>query len=175
MVALLTIFIPTLIACKPKEDSSIEHKSLYGIAFYQKIANDEMWEICQEKPSKVNSQIKTEENKIVYENIPASLLLIYSQDAITTESKADCFTLNTTCREKQTNGTKFSFEIEKAIECTQMLAYYIFKLDSTYQLSFAKHLTKIDDGSTVSIDFEDEISVNFEVTFRNNLTISEKY
>lgn len=166
--------MPTAFACKPKEEEP-EPKPIYGIAVYQKDNADKMWNTYLSKPNKINNLILTENDEIIYDDMPSLLLFVYSKSEITPESKPEDFLTNTTMSNPIIDNNKIEFEIEKGLEVKEILIYYIYKSEETYYLVFAKHETNITDSSQIELEPENNLTTKIKVTLKNNLSTTEKY
>lgn len=170
----MAIIMPTTLACKPKEEQP-EPKPIYGIAVYQKDSHDKMWNTYLEKQNKANKLILTENDLIVYEDIPSLLLFVYSKSEITPESKPEDFLTNTTMKNPIIGNNKIEFEIEKGLEVNEILIYYIYKSEETYYLVFDRHLTNVADGTALELKPENSSISKITIKFRNNISTTEKY
>ena len=170
------VFPVSAIACSNKSENS-ENKIFVGIAFYQKLENNLNWTKFNGKPNTINNIISTKDNKLVLDENPELLFYIYTQNEITSNTTDADFISNTTKDEVSISNNTMSFRLERMIEDTEILIYYIYKLkDNSYYLEYKETKTSI---TKATENFELEIThplINkITLTLETNLTIKNEY
>lgn len=162
-------------SCKPNQDDKNIKRDFYGVAFYQKIDGDSSWSTIKNKPSKATNLITTVDDEIIYSDFPATLFYVYSKTTITQNTDANCFTTNTTINQTLIKDNQICFEIEKILECSEMLIYFIYKSNNSYYLSFISYETNITNGTELEFQLQDNAISKVKITFKDNLSKNEKY
>lgn len=175
-IILIALILPiSCLACSNKNDE--DEKIFVGIAIYQKIQNNLNWSKFNAKHSAINNIISTSEDKISVNEEPELLFYIYSQKEITSNINDDDFISNTTRDKVKLNDGTLSFRLERIIEDTEILIYYIFKLDSgDYYLEYKDSKTNITNKTeTINLDITNSNFSKIKLTLETNLTIKDEY
>ena len=173
---MIAIFPFSFSACS-KQNNKTNTKVFVGIAIYQKVENNLNWSKFTAKPSAINNLISTENNKIKVDENPALLFYIYSQNKITTATTDDTFISNTTKDKVSIKDNTISFRFERIIENTEILIYYIYKLeDNSYYLEFQDTKTNISNSTEMfEIEIKHNLFSKIKLTLETNLTIKDEY
>lgn len=166
----------TSIACSNKTENS-ESKIFVGLAFYQKLDGNLNWSKFNAKPNAINNIISTKDNKIILDESPELLFYIYTQKEITSNTTDADFISNTTKDEVSISNNNISFRLERMIEDTEILIYYIYKLkNNSYYLEYKETKTNIT-KETENFEFEITHSLfkKITLTLETNLTIKKEY
>ena len=170
------IFILPISGCKNPENDK-DAKIFVGIAIYQKLDNNLNWSKFSAKPNAINGIISTEENKIVLDEEPELLFFVYTQNEITSNTADTDYISNTTKDTVTVRDSAINFRFERMIEDTEILIYYIYKLeDNTYYLEYQETKTNIK-NETESFEFNVTHSLfsKINLTLETNLSIKKEY
>lgn len=173
---LAVVFPMTAIACSNKSESS-ENKIFVGIAFYQKLEDNLNWSKFNAKPNAINNIISTKDNKLVLDENPELLFYVYTQNEITSNTTDSDFISNTTKDNISITNNTLSFRLERIVEDTEILIYYIYKLkDNSYYLEYKETKASIT-KATENFDLEINHSLFNKITLKleTNLTIKNEY
>ena len=177
LVLLFAVVFPaTSIACSNKTKET-ETKIFVGIAFYQKLDGNLNWSKFSEKPNAINNIISTQNNIIVLDESPELLFYAYTQNEITPNTADADFISNTTKDKISISNNNLTFRLERMVEDTEILIYYIYKLkDDSYYL---EHVDKKSNVSQTTETFELDISHSLfskvTLVLETNLTIKNEY
>lgn len=170
-----TILSISFTACSKTNEPS--KKKFVGIAIYQKIDNNLNWSKFNAKHSSINNIISTNNNKIDVDEDPTLLFLIYSQNEITQNTNDSDFISNTTRDKVELKDNTLSFRFERIIEDTDILIYYIYKLENgDYYLEFKDSKSNITKETEIlELVIENSNFTNVKLTLETNLTIKDEY
>ena len=160
-----------------KSNNEKDTKIFVGIAIYQKLDNNLNWSKFSAKPNAINGIISTEENKIVLDEEPELLFYVYTQNEITSNTANTDYISNTTKDTVTVSDSAINFRFERMIEDTEILIYYIYKLeDNTYYLEYQETKTNIK-NKTESFEFNVTHSLfsKINLTLETNLSIKKEY
>lgn len=175
-IILITILLPfSSFACSDKNDD--DENIFVGIAIYQKIENNLNWSKFNAKHSAINNLISTKNDKIEIDENPELLFVIYSQNEITSTSKDNDFISNTTRDKVEIKDNTLSFRFERIIEDTDILIYFIYKLESgDYYLEYKESKTNLShDTETFELNIKNDNFSKIKLSLETNLTIKDEY
>ena len=175
IILIALIFPLSCLACSNKKDE--DKKIFVGIAIYQKIQNNLNWSKFTAKHSAINNIISTSEDKISVDEEPELLFYVYNQKEITSTINDDDFISNTTRDKVKLNDGTLSFRLERIIEDTEILIYYIYKLHSgNYYLEYKDSKNNItNETETIELDITNNNFSKIKLTLETNLTIKDEY
>lgn len=177
LIVLLVAILPfSVLACSDKNDDK-NTKVFVGIAIYQKLDGNLNWEKFNNKPNAVNNLISTINDKIVLDEEPELLFFVYSQNEITSNTTDKDFISNTTKDKVTIKDNTLSFRLERIIEDTEILVYYIYKLNSSdYYLEYKDSKSNITNETEVfEFDTTNNHFSKIKITLETNLTIKDEY
>lgn len=177
IAVLISIILPfSFLGCS-KSETENDARIFVGIAIYQKLNSNLNWSKFSAKPNAINNIVSTKDDKIVVDEEPELLFYVYTQNEITSSTTDKDFISNTTKDIVTINNNTINFRFERMVEDTEILIYYIFKLeDNTYYLEY-KELKENVSNETES--FELNITHNLfskiNLTLETNLAIKKEY
>lgn len=166
----------SLLACSKPNDEK-DTKIFVGIAIYQKLDNNLNWSKFTAKPNAINNIISTENNKIILDENPELLFYVYTQNEITSKTSDSDFISNTTKDTVSIKDSKINFRFERMLEDTEILIYYIYKLeDNTYYLEYKESKSDITkETENFELDITHDLFSKIKLTLETNLTIKKEY
>ena len=168
----------SFIACSNKTDNNDKSTKIFvGIAIYQKLNGSLNWSKFNEKPSTVNNIISTKNNKIILDEDPELLFFIYSQNEITGSTKDENFITNTQKETVSIKDNSINFTIARIIEDTEILVYYIYKLEnnSYYLEYYGKKDNVSKDSESFTFEISHDLFSNINLKLEKNLSIKKEY
>lgn len=176
LALIIAALLPTTFsACsKPNEPST---KKFVGIAIYQNLNDNLNWSKFNEKHNSINNIISTKDNKINVDEEPTLLFFIYCQNEITSTLNDDAFISNTKRDCVELKDKNLSFRFERIIEDTDILIYYIYKLNTgDYYLDYKDSKSNItNETEIIELEIENTSFTNIKLTLETNLTIKDEY
>ncbi len=173
---LISFLLPfSLVACSDNSDDN--NKLFVGVAIYQKQENNLNWAKFNAKPNAINNIISTEDNKIKLEDELEPLFFVYSINEIPSTIKDSDFISNTTRDKVKLNNNTLSFRLERIIEDTEILIYFIYKLESgDYYLEYKEIKTNISKSTEMfELSIINDNFSKINLTLETNLTINDEY
>ena len=147
-----------------------------GIAIFQNSVENNKWNSIKQDKTLINNIIETKDNKIVYDADPEFLFFIYSQESISSYTKNSDYISNTTRDEVEITENKIKFTIERIAEDTDILIYFIYKIDGEYYLKFVKEAENISsDSKTIILDIDNDHFDKIELNLEINLSTKKEY
>ena len=177
-VILLATIIPfSFSACSKNKPKETEIKKFVGVAIYQNLNNQLNWSKFIEKPNAINNIISTENDKIVVDENPELLFYVYTQNEITSQTIDSDYISNTTRNDILIKDNQITFHIERIFEDTDVLIYYIYKLENaTYFLEYQTTKTNINaESESFDIDITHDLFSTVELKLETNLSIKKEY
>lgn len=177
LIVLLVAFLPFLYSACSKKDDNQESKVFVGIAIYQRLDGNLNWEKFNNKQNAVNNLISTQNNKIALDEEPELLFFVYSQSTITSNTTDDDFISNTTRDKVTIKDDSLSFRLERIIEDTDIMIYYIYKLkNGDYYLEYKDTKTGLSkETEYFELDLTNNTFSKIKLTLETNLTIKDEY
>ena len=105
------------------------------------------------------------------------LFYIYTQNEITSSTTDSDFISNTTKDEVSIDNHIINFRFERIIEDTEILIYYIYKLeDNSYYFEYKEAKNNITDKTeNFELDITHNLFSKIKLTLETNLTIKNEY
>ena len=177
IAVLISIILPFSFSGCTKSETENDARIFVGLAIYQKLDGDLNWSKFKSKPSAINNIISTEEDKIVTSEEPELLFYVYTQNEITSNTTDSDYISNTTKDEVTIKDNKINFRFERMIEDTEILIYYIYKLeDDTYYLEYKEIKTNIKNNTeNFELDITHSLFSKINLTLETNLSIKKEY
>ena len=173
-LCLILIFLSS--ACSKKNKNITSESSFVGIAFFQNSTENAKWNNIKQDPSLINNIIETNDDKITYSDDPAFLFYVYTNESINKNTKDESFISNTTKDLIIIENSTITFNLERIAENTEVLIYFIYKIDEKYYLKFVKHQDNISEGSeTIILDIDHEDLEKVKLVLNVNLSTKEEY
>ena len=174
-ICLCLIMISFFAACSYSPSNSSNSKFV-GIAIFQSSVENSKWDNIKDDESLINHLIETDDDKIVYDQDPEFLFYIYTQNEITNNTKDSDYISNTTRDKVLLDNQTLTFTFERLAEETDILIYYIYKIDDEYYLEFIKSQDNISNESeTISLDIDNDYFNKIELNLKINLSVKEEY
>jgi hypothetical protein len=177
IAVLISIILPfSFLGCS-KSETENDTRIFVGIAIYQKLNSNLNWSKFSAKPNAINNIVSTKDDKIVVDEEPELLFYVYTQNEITSSTTDKDFISNTTKDTVTVRDSAINFRFERMIEDTEILIYYIYKLeDNTYYLEYQETKTNIK-NETESFEFNITHSLfsKINLTLETNLSIKKEY
>ena len=177
IAVLISIILPfSFLGCS-KSETENDARIFVGLAIYQKLDGDLNWSKFKAKPSAINNIISTEEDKIVTSEEPGLLFYVYTQNEITSSTTDSSYISNTTKDEVTIKDNKINFRFERMIEDTEILIYYIYKLeDNTYYLEYKEIKNSIKNNTeNFELDITHSLFTKINLTLETNISIKKEY
>jgi len=177
IAVLISIILPfSFLGCS-KSETENDARIFVGLAIYQKLDGNLNWSKFKAKPSAINNIISTEEDKIVTSEEPELLFYVYTQNEITSNTTGSDYISNTTKDEVVINDNKINFRFERMIEDTEILIYYIYKLeDNTYYLEYKEIKSNIKNNTeNFELDITHSLFSKISLTLETNISIKKEY
>lgn len=177
IAVLISIILPFSFSGCSKSETENDTRIFVGLAIYQKLDGDLNWSKFKAKPSAINNIISTEEDKIVTSEEPELLFYVYTQNEITSKTTDSDYISNTTKDEVTIKNNKINFRFERMIEDTEILIYYIYKLeDDTYYLEYKEIKSNIKNNTeNFELDITHSLFTKINLTLETNLSIKKEY
>ena len=177
LIVLLVAFLPFLYSACSNKDDNKDSKVFVGVAIYQKLDGNLNWEKFSNKPNAVNNLISTQDNKIALDEEPELLFFVYSQNTITSSTTDENFISNTTRDEVTIKNDSLSFRLERIIEDTDIMIYYIYKLkNGDYYLEYKDTKSGLSkETEYFELDLTNNTFSKIKLTLETNLTIKDEY
>lgn len=172
LVMLSMVFVS---ACSKESKEDEPTKTFVGVAIYQNISSNKNYSKVQANANYINKIISTEDDKILYDEEPASLFYIYNPSGITSELNKNSFISNT---ENIINlkDNVLDITMERILEASDVLIFSIYKNDKD---SYSLELISEEDINQTSQSFEFDFSHDkfnkIKLTLKTNMTTNEKY
>lgn len=177
-LCMILISVTIFAGCKNNNNNdSTSAKEFVGVAIFQNQEINKNWTKIKNNPAAINNYVSTKENKLVLSDNASFLFYAYSQDKITSETNLDNLITNTTIANAKISSNTFSIEMERIAEETDILTYYIYKLeDDTFYLEYARETDNITNASQkINLNLKSEYFNNIKLTVKTNVTTSKKY
>ena len=176
LILVLSLIIPfSGLACSKSEEP--DTKKFVGIAIYQKLDGNLNWSKFSAKPNAINNIISTKDDKIILDEEPELLFYVYTQNEISSNTSDKDFISNTTKDTVTIKNNAINFRFERMVEDTEILIYYIFKLeDNTYYLEYKETKENISsETETFELGITHNLLSKVNLTLETNLTIKKEY
>lgn len=174
--AILCLILISFCSACIQSPAKSSNAKFVGIAIYQNSVENSKWENIIDDESLINHLIETEDDKIVYDQDPEFLFYVYSQNEITNDTKDSDYISNTTKDKVILESQTLKFTIERLAEETDILIYFIYKIDDEYYLEFVKAQDNISNESeTISLEIENDYFNQIELNLKINLSVKEEY
>ena len=177
IAVIISIILPFSFSGCSKPETENDARIFVGLAIYQKLDGDLNWSKFKAKPSAINNIILTEEDKIVTSEEPELLFYVYTQNEITSNTTDNNYISNTTKDEVTIKDNEINFRFERIIEDTEILIYYIYKLeDNTYYLEYKEIKNNIKNNTeNFELDITHSLFSKINLTLETNLSIKKEY
>ena len=177
IAVLISIILPfSFLGCS-KSETENDARIFVGIAIYQKLNSNLNWSKFSAKPNAINNIVSTKDDKIVVDEEPELLFYVYTQNEITSSTTDKDFISNTTKDTVTINNNTINFRFERMVEDTEILIYYIFKLeDNTYYLEYKESKENVsNETETFKLNITHNLFSKINLTLETNLTIKKEY
>lgn len=177
-LCMILISVTVFAGCKNNTNNDNESaKAFVGIAIFQNQEINKNWKKIKNNPIAINNYVSTKDNKLVLSDNANFLFYAYSQDKITSETNLNNLITNTKVANAKISSNTLSVEMERIAEETDILTYYIYKLeDNTFYLEYATKTDNITNASQkINLNLKTEDFNNIKLTVKTNLTTLKKY
>ncbi len=170
------VLIITTSACTPKTDENRTDSNFVGIAIYQNSPENIKWNNIKQDPSLINNIIETKDDKILYKEEPEFLFYVYTQNIINLNTNDNNYLSNTTRNPTTITDAIIKFNLERIAENTDVMIYFIYKINNEYYLKFVRAEDNISNEITsIIIDIDHKYFNKVEILLELNLSTKKEY